>query len=164
MRLPALLLLAALLTTGCATRFAPGGDQPLRLSELDGEGDPVRRASLGLCVEGLDADVSGRPGSATIYYERAIQVDSTNPYAYLALARHQLEAGQPDAALGYVDRAQQLLDSEDARSPRVDAHLAGLRGAALDASGRDGAEHLAYARETAPSVWGDGRLSAAELR
>lgn len=157
--------LALILALGCASRFAPsGGEDSLRLSELDGGGDATRRASLRLCVEGLDAEIAGRSRSAPVYYERAIQLDATNPYAYLALARHQLEMGDPDEALGYLDRAQQLLDSEQARSPGVDAHLAGLRGAALDAAGRDGAEHLSYARRTAPSVWGDGTLSAAELR
>lgn len=157
--------LALLLALGCASRFSPmGGEEPLRLSELDGGGDPARRASLRLCVEGLDAEVAGRSSSAPVYYERAIQVDPTNPYAYLALARHRLQMGDPDEALGYLDRAQQLLDSEQARSPRVDVHLAGLRGASLEASGRDGAVHLSYARRTSPSVWADGRLSAAELR
>ena len=156
---------ALLLALGCASRFAPSGrEDSLRLSELDGGGDATRRASLRLCVEGLDAEIAGRSDSASVYYERAIQLDPTNPYAYLVLARHQLEMGDPEEALGYLDRAQQLLDAERARSPGVDAHLAGLRGAALDAAGRDGAEHLSYARRTAPSVWGDGRLSAAELR
>jgi tetratricopeptide (TPR) repeat protein len=159
--LSALALLPAL---GCASRLAPSGGEALRLSELDGGGDATRRASLRLCVEGLDAEIAGRSRSAPVYYERAIQLDPTNPYAYLVLARHQLEMGDPEEALGYLDRAQQLLDSEQARSPGVDAHLAGLRGAALDAVGRDGAEHSSYARLTAPSVWGDGRLSAAELR
>ena len=164
MRPAALLLLLLALAPGCASRFSRFGEEPLRLSELDGAGDPARRASLRLCVEGLDAEVGGRPDSAPVYYERAIQVDPTNPYVYLALARHQLDMGDPDEALSYLDRAEQLLDSEQARSPRVDVHLEGLRGAALEAAGGDGATQLAEARRMSPSVWGDGRLSAAELR
>lgn len=159
------LRLLLLLGLGCAAHFAPyGAEPPLRLSELDGGGDPTRRASLRLCVEGLDAEVAGRPQSAPVYYERAIQVDPTNPYAYLALARYELEMGDPEQALGYLDRSERLLESEQARSPRVDVHLAGLRGAALDASGRNGSAQLAEAGRQSPSIWGDGRLSAAELR
>jgi tetratricopeptide (TPR) repeat protein len=158
-------LLLLLLGVGCAARFAPlGAEPPLRLSELDGGGDPTRRASLRLCVEGLDAEVAGHPRSASVYYERAIQLDPTNPYVYLVLARYQLEMGDPEQSLGYLDRAERLLESEHARSPRVDAHLVGLRGAALDASGRNGSAQLAEAQRLSPSVWGDGRLSAAELR
>lgn len=164
MRALAVVLLVA--TFGCAVRFAPfGAEQPLRLSELDGGGDPTRRASLRLCVEGLDAELGGRVDSAGVYYERAIQVDATNPYAYLALARYQLDdEGDPDAALGYIDRAEQLLESEQANSPGVEVHIQGLRGAALEASGRDGSAQLEFAARSSPSVWGDGRLSAAELR
>ena len=159
--LPLLMLAAAL---GCAGGLGSFGGGPLRLSELDGAGDPTRRASLQLCLEGLDADAAGRPRSASVYYERAIQVDATNPYAYLALARYEVENGDPGRALGYVDRTEQLLGAEGARSPGVDVHLAGLRGAALAASGRDGTYYLVEAERRAPTVWGDGKLSASELR
>lgn len=150
-------------TVGCAGR-GPGGEEPLRLSELDGGGDPTRRASLRLCVEGLDADAAGHPSSALVYYERAIQVDPTNPYAYLSLSRHELDGGNPDAALDYLNRSEQLFGFEAMRSPRVEAHLAGLRGAAMNASGHDGSAHLLEAYRLAPSVWEDGRLDALELR
>jgi len=157
-------LLAALLVVSCAGLRGPGGTQPLHLSELTGEGDPIRRASLRLCVNGLDADEAGRPQTARSLYERAIQIDPTNPYAYLALARHEVERGDPERALEYVAQAETLLASEEALSPRVEPHLDGLRGAALEASGRDGSEPLAHARRASPQVWDDGRLSAGELR
>ena len=150
---------------GCA---GPGGrfgaeEEPLRVSEVD-SGDARRRASLTLCVHGLDADAAGRTRSAAVYYERAISADPTNPYAYLVLARHEVESGDGERALGTLNRAEQLLGAERARSPRVEAHLAGLRGAALEASGRDGMGYLADANRLSPTVWGDGVLSAAELR
>jgi tetratricopeptide (TPR) repeat protein len=149
---------------GCAAGLPFGEGEPLRLSELERSGDPTRRASLRLCVEGLDAEVAGRGRGAASYYERAIQLDPTNPYAYLSLARHAVDLGDGDAALEYLDRAEQLLSSEGALSPRVEAHLAGLRGAALEATGRQGRADLDRARGLYPAVWGDGRLSAAELR
>jgi len=115
-------------------------------------------------MEGLDAEVAGRGRSASVYYERAIQLDPNNPYVYLAMARHELEGGAPTRALEHLDRAEQLLDAERARSPRVEAHLLGLRGAALRASGSDGGAYLSEAARLAPEVWGDAELSAAELR
>ncbi|MDJ0850186.1 MAG: tetratricopeptide repeat protein [Myxococcota bacterium] len=153
------------LACGCAGRVGPfGGDEPLRLSDVEGSGDATRRASMHLCVQGLDADAAGRSRSALVYYERAIQMDATNPYAYLVLARHQVERGDADEALDTLNRAEQLLAAESALSPRVEVHLSGLKGAALEAAGRDGARELADASRVAPTVWSDGRLSAAELR
>ena len=43
-------------------------------------------------------------------------------------------------------------------------YLAGLRGAALRATGSAGDGYLEQARRLAPSVWDDGQLTAAELR
>jgi hypothetical protein len=158
-------LLALVLALGCATggRLG-GGGETLRFSELAEEGDARRRASVRLCVDGLDAAAAGRGGAALGQYERAIQVDPTNPYAYLALARHELEAGDAVRALEYLDQSETLLESENARSRGVEAHLVGLRGAALGATGGDGDDYLEQARRLAPAVWEDGRLTAEELR
>jgi tetratricopeptide (TPR) repeat protein len=162
LQLAGVLLVLAL---GCATGGRLGGDAAaLRLSELTDEGDATRRASLRLCVEGLDAAAAGRSGAALGQYERAIQIDPTNPYAYLVLARHEVEAGDPVRALEYLSQSEMLLESENARSPEVEAHLAGLRGAALRATGSAGDGYLEQARRLAPEVWDDGQLTAAELR
>lgn len=115
-------------------------------------------------LRGLDEEPA-RPQLATSRYERAIQIDPTNPYAYLALAR-QLAREDPDRALEYLDQAEALLDSEGALSPRVDPHLLGIRGTALRARGdlARGDALLAEARALAPEEWGDGRLTPEELR
>jgi len=161
-------VLAALLA-GCAGRvplLVPTPVAPLRLNEIAGEGDAVRRASQRLVMQGLGYDAKGQARLARTSYERALQVDVNNPYAYLALARQAVEGGDGAAALEYLEQTELLLGAEDQRSPRVAPHLAGLRGGALRARGdSDGASALlAQASELAPSVWSDGRLSAAELR
>jgi thioredoxin-like negative regulator of GroEL len=155
----------AVWVTGCVGfGSVPGGGEPLHLTDLDDAGDPARRASMRLCLEGLDLDEQGRSPNALGMYERAIQIDSTNPYAYLALARHEIEAGDPRRALAFVDQAEALLDAQQALTPGAEAHLSGLRGAALVAQGRNGAAELETARRLDPLLWGDGRLDAAELR
>jgi tetratricopeptide (TPR) repeat protein len=140
--------------------------QPLRMSELVTEGDAARRASQRLIVEGLDADTLGDQARARASYERAIQVDATNPYVYLAIARHHVDGARPEQALRFLDRATTLLEMQGEDSPRIQVHLIGLRGEALYASGNidDGVDLLEQAREMAPEVWGDGRLAPEELR
>jgi tetratricopeptide (TPR) repeat protein len=129
------------------------------------DGDATRRASLRLVLQGLDEDLVGRTEAARSSYERAIQIDSTNPYAYLALARHEVDNARWDRALEALDQAELLFGAEGA--PGVEAHLAGLRGAAQLGNGygdEHGGELLDRAGQIAPEVWGDGRLSAEELR
>jgi tetratricopeptide (TPR) repeat protein len=155
--------LALLGLAGCAGHSPREAGGALRLSEVRPT-DPARRASIGLCLDGLAADAEGRPSSALNHYSRAIQIDPNNPYAYLALARHEVEVGDARRALEYLDLAESLLAAEGALSPRVEPHLDGLRGAALEATDRNGSVELTRAEHSAPGVWGDGRLSAQELR
>ena len=150
---------------GCALHFAPlPRESSLRLSDAVQDGDATRRASMRLLLQGLDADVAGRSNAALSSYERAIQIDATNPYAYLALARHEVDAEHWDRASEALDQAALLFGEEGA--PGVEAHLDGLRGAAALGKGY-GAEAeplLDRASRLAPSVWSDGRLSPEELR
>ncbi len=150
---------------GGGGRFAPRLGA-LRISEITEDGDAARRASTRLVLEGLDSDASGEGPRAESSYERAIQVDPTNPYAYLAIARHHVEGGDPEQALPFLDQADSLLEAQGANSPRVQVHLAGIRGEAHYSSGRiaEGVELLESARRLAPYVWRDGHLSAEELR
>lgn len=167
-RLPlAGLLVAWLAVSGCALRIAPPpGSRPesLHLSDAVRDGDATRRASMRLVLQGLDEDEGGRRAAARSSYERAIQIDSTNPYAYLALARHEVDAERWNRALEALDQAELLFGAED--SPGVEVHIDGLRGAARRGKGYgDDAEALLdRASRMAPEVWADGRLSAAELR
>jgi tetratricopeptide (TPR) repeat protein len=164
-----LALAGLLVALGCvAPRGARGPTPPpaLRLSEVAGHGDPARRASMRLVLQGLDEDVAWRAQAALSSYERALQVDPNNPWAWIALARHEVEHGDPVRALAQLDKAEALLPMEGALSRGAEPHLNGLRGAALRAAGRSpqAAPLLADARRDAPDVWADGLLDASELR
>ncbi|MFV1978141.1 MAG: tetratricopeptide repeat protein [Myxococcota bacterium] len=154
------------LVGGCAgpTR-APHG-AVLRIAEIDHLGDARRQASTRLVVEGLDAEIASTPQRALSRYQRAIQIDPGNPFAYLVLARYYAASADSERALEHLDRAQSLLDPDAALYPWAEPHLRGLRGWALEEAGRsvDAGPLLAEARRLAPSVWGDGRLEASELR
>lgn len=161
-------LIAALLG-GCAFplggRFGPGAP-PFRLSQVADHGDAATRASMRLVLSGLDEDQALRPAQALALYERALQVDPNNPFAYLALARHHVDGSDPRRALAFLDKADALLANSEFRSDGLEAHLVGLRGAALHASHRvgDALPLLERARELSPAVWDDARLDASELR
>jgi tetratricopeptide (TPR) repeat protein len=164
-----MLLAAALSALACAGWRGPARRPPppaLRLSQLGEEGDAVRRASLELVLEGLEADQQGDPERAASSYERAIQVDATNPWAFLALARQRSEGVDPESALPFLDQAAALLRAQGGVPPGAEAHLVGIRGVVLYETGRvdEGLVALRSARELAPRVWNDGRLSAGELR
>lgn len=167
-RLLPLLGFAAWLATSCAwiPIERPGTEEPLRISQLEADGDPQRRASMLLVVEALEADEQRASERALTGYERALQVDPTNPYAYIALARHLADGLEPERAIPFLDQARALLQAQGEDSPRADVALMGIRGQALVASGRyeDGLHWIERAREVSPDVWSDGRLSAAELR
>ena len=128
--------------------------------------DTATAITQGLVVQGLDADRQRAWRSAEGSYQRAIQVDPTNPYAYLALARHSLDAGDAALALNLIDQSSALFDAEGLGSDAVRVHLIGLRGWALESTAYpgDGVLYLERAARLAPSVWGDAYLSPGELR
>ena len=109
---------------------------------------------------------SGDAARARSRYERALQIDASNPWVYLALARHYVEAGDAGHALAHLDRAEALLDAQEDGSPGARVHCDGLRGAALALEGNrtEARALLDSAARSAPGVWGDGELSASELR
>lgn len=147
---------------GCIGPFPESRERSLRISELADAPDPARRASIRLVLEGLSSE--GRRAQGL--FDRALQVDSSNPYAYLALARHYIEAGDADRALGHLRRAEDLLRAYELWSPGAEVHVMGLRGSALRLRGDEleAREWLERAARRDPRVWGDGDLSAAELR
>ena len=165
---------AAALVAGCAVPRAGGPrdagsargmrPEPFHLADHLERGSPSWRASMHLVAEGLRAEVDGRPGEAVERYDRALQVEPSNPYAFLAIARHLAERGRPDAALGHLEQAEALLASRGA-PPGLRAHLHGLRGLVLRELGdrERGEALLEAARREAPEVWDDGFLDAGEL-
>ena len=157
------LIAAVALVLGCAQ--IPSVPPP-RVSDTVASGDDQFRASQRLVLEGLDADERGDADRAHSRYERALQIDASNPWVYLALARHYVEQGDPGRALAHLDRAEALLDAQDPPSPGARVHCDGLRGAALALEGNESEAHplLDSAARAAPEVWGDGVLSAVELR
>ena len=166
---PGAALALVLLVLACASRASlpPGGGRgALRLSEFAGQGDAERRASLRLVLEGLDAEAAGSERRGVVLYERALALDAANPFAYLALARHYAEHDDVALALENLEQAEVLLRSEGGYDARLEAHLLGLRGAALRASGRgdEGQALLERAQDLAPAEWADGQLGAGELR
>lgn len=161
-----LTLAALLLLFGCAAVGPRAPLPPFRLQDAAEAGDPARRASTQLLLEGLAYDTRLQPDLAMGQYERALQVDPTNPYAFLVIARHQAEGVEPERAFSFLDKAEALFSLEPDAPPGVEAHLVGLRGVAFESLGRpeSAAPLLERARELAPGAWGDARLDARELR
>ncbi len=164
---PALLIfwLAGCSTLGMsgASRFA---DRPLTATRALGQGDPTRDASLRLVIAGLDDDEAGRPSRALASYQRAVRVDSTNPFAYLALTRHHLEYGSGEEASAFLDQARSLFEVEGRLGPAVDVWGIGLRAWIDRSRGRDASAKIRFeaARGLSFEIWLDEQLSAHELR
>lgn len=156
---------------GCVAggRFGPGlgpSTTPLTASGAIGLDDSARDASLRLVISGLDEDTAGRPSRAIASYQRAVRVDPTNAFAFLALSRHHLEGGSRDEASAFLDQARSLFESQQRLGPPVDVWGLGLRAGIDRAEGRDDRADALFdrARALSPEIWGDERLSAAELR
>ncbi len=162
-------LVASSLTACAGLNFSGpyvSSDPPLTTSRALGQTDSTRDASLRLVIAGLDDDSAGRPGRALAGYQRAVRVDSTNPFAYLALARHHLEAGSLGEASAFLDQARSLFESQQRLGPSVDVWGIGLRAWIDRAEARDDEADSRFdtARQLSREIWGDERLSAAELR
>ncbi len=140
--------------------------RPLTASAALGQTDSRRDASLRLVIAGLDDDAAGRPARALAGYQRAVRVDATNPFAYLALARHHLEAGASGEASAFLDQARALFESEQRLGPSVDVWGVGLRAWIARDEARDELADRRFeaARALSPEIWADERLSADELR
>ena len=124
------------LVGGCAGPTRAPREAALRIAEIDHLGDARRQASMRLLVEGLDAEIASTPQRALSRYQRAIQIDPGNPFAYLVLARYYAAIADSERALEHLDRAQSVLDSDSTLYRRAEPHLLGLRGWAFAAAGR----------------------------
>lgn len=141
-------------------------DPPLTASRALGLGDATRDASLRLVMTGLDDDAAGRPSRAQASYQRAARLDSTNPFAYLALARHHIEYGNAQEADLFLDQARSLFEADGQLGSAVDVWGLGLRAWIDREQGRDSSADRRFeaARALSPEIWADERLSAGELR
>lgn len=149
--------LVAGMLVGCAGLTSAPREEPFRISQIAGQGDAARNASTRLVLAGLEAEASGHAARGRSLFERALQVDPNNPYAFLALGRNAQEYGATARAEQFLDQAEALLRLEDA-PPGAFVHVEGLRGAL------GSPQRLREAGEASPEVWGDGRLDARELR
>lgn len=141
--------------------IVPIAQPALRISALASDGDARRRASTQLVLYGLASEMRGSLREALARYEDALKVDANNPSASLAFARYEIFVGDADRGLAHLDRYEALAGAHASL-----AHVAGLRGAALAKLGKRALArpYLEEARALAPSVWGDARLDARELR
>ncbi|MAI26594.1 MAG: tetratricopeptide repeat protein [Myxococcota bacterium] len=154
------------LQAGCQTPAPPPAPvKPYKASDFLDQGDPARKASMRLVVQGLESDDRAAYPAARASYERAIQVDATNPWAYLVLARYYVQQGDVSRVNSLLDQSAALFEAQGLREPRVGVHLLGLRGSAFVLEGRsaDATLYLERAQELAPGVWGDDQLEADEL-
>jgi len=168
-RLIVVLLIAASLAGCVGLNFAASqrpAKRPLTVSQALGQVDSTRDASLRLVIAGLDEDTAGRPARALASYQRAVRVDSTNPFAYLALARHHLDGASLSEASAFLDQARSLFESSQSLGSGVDVWGVGLRAGIDRQRGRDEQADLRFeaARALSPEIWDDERLSSAELR
>lgn len=151
---------------GPASRSDPFSDPPRwHFADVSESGDARRRASNRLVAEALSDGVADTPRAAE-RIRRALQLDPTNPWAYLALARERVGRGEYRAAWAALDQAEARILAEGEIPLGVQAHLSGLRGRTLVA--RNHSEQafplLAEAERLAPAAWADQHLDAAELR
>jgi tetratricopeptide (TPR) repeat protein len=145
----------AALLAACCWRVARRGARPRRAGPDSLRVSEALDEKLRLVLQGLDEDGAGRGDRALSSYERAIQIDSTNPYAYLALARHEVEAERWERALEALDQAELLFGAEGA--PGLEAHLVVLRGAARLGKGYGGDASAPDSQPDRPRGVGDGR-------
>jgi hypothetical protein len=139
---------------------------PLTVSRALGHLDSTRDASLRLVIAGLDEDAAGYPSRALASYQRAVRVDSTNPFAFLALARHHLDGASLDEAGAFLDQARALFENSRGLSDVFDTFGIGLRaGIARERGWEDeAASSFGLARISSPEIWLDEWLSPRELR
>jgi len=160
------LLSACMVGQRYVPQLRPPTEPPLTTSAALGLYDSTRDASLRLVIDGLEADQKGQASRALASYQRAVRVDSTNPFAFLALARHHLESESIGEAVAFLDQARSLFEAQGRLGPSVDVWGLGLRAGIDRLRGRDDRadELFDQARRLSLEIWGDERLSARELQ
>ncbi len=140
------------------TRGAHTPTTPRSAPAPDAAFDPTRAAAGGLVEQAGVALSEGRIADAADLLERAVAVDPRFPGSYVQLARLHVEQGEPQLALAFLDKAEELTgDTATA------AEIAMLRGAALEGLGDRDAARRAYERALSLTP-DDGRARAGLTR
>jgi tetratricopeptide (TPR) repeat protein len=92
-----------------------------------GAGTPQREASQQVVEEGKGYLITGRAVEAERRFERATRIDPTNGFAYYWLGRSRVEAGDPAAAAGVLEKAESLLGPYPEWRDRAARLLASVR-------------------------------------
>lgn len=93
-----------------------------------GAGTPEREASMKVVEEGKGYLIADKPGQAARRFEHATQIDPTNGFAYYFLGRARFDAGDRDAAVGVLEKAETLLGPYPDWQVRATQLLAVARG------------------------------------
>ena len=92
-----------------------------------GAGTPERDASQKVVEEGKGYLITGRAVQAERRFEHATRIDPTNGFAYYWLGRARVEAGDPTAAAGVLEKAEGLLGPYPEWRDRAARLLASVR-------------------------------------
>jgi tetratricopeptide (TPR) repeat protein len=96
---------------------------------------------------------AGRAAAASDLLERAVAVDPTCAEGYYQLARVHADRDDHEAALGFLDKAEQVA----ARDPAALGEILSLRGTVLEELGRPDEARAAYERAL---HWAPGSVRA----
>jgi len=118
-------------------------EPPPLLDTIDATTPPNVAAATRLVEAGRAQMAAGDYGAALEQLERAIAIDSGNPYAYYYLAELHLSHRTYDQAIAFADRAASL---SDARAPAWASRAYTLQGNAFEAAGRFADARGAYTR------------------
>jgi tetratricopeptide (TPR) repeat protein len=116
---------------------------PPLLETIDASTAPHVAAATRLVDHARERMIAGDSGGALEQLERAIAIDSGNPYAYYYLAQLHLMHRTYDQAIAFADRAASL---SGARTPAWASRAYSLQGNAFEAAGRFADARNAYQR------------------
>lgn len=128
---------------GKPTSDALSPQPPPLLDTIDSHTAPNVAAATRLVEAGRLRMAAGDYGAALEQFERAIAIDSANPYAYYYLAELHFMHRTYDQAIAFADRAATL---SDARTPTWASRAYVLQGNAFEAVGRFADARRAYTR------------------
>jgi tetratricopeptide repeat protein len=118
----------------------PLADDSSLLAKITPGTSPQRAASLRLTDEGRKILEAGDPSKALTRLEKAIVIDSTNPYGYFYLAKAQYRLGRFRESLNFLDIAESRLSGE----PFWLSEVYALRGENLRAQGQSQKAEASY--------------------